>query len=140
MSIPEIVTVRAEAPPIVILTSNRTREIHDALKRRCFYCWIDYPSAERELRILRTKVPGASEALTEQVVAFVQQMRTADLFKIPGVAETLDWTQALMALDRTALDARTVDETLGVLLKYEDDVSRVRGAEAERLLAEANRP
>jgi MoxR-like ATPase len=137
VTIPEIGPVRAAEPPLVIVTSNRTREVHDALKRRCFYAWIDYPSAERELRILRVKVPQATERLSREVVAFVQKLRSKDLFKIPGVAETLDWTQSLIALDRTALDPATVDATLGVLLKYQDDINRIRGAEAEALVSAA---
>lgn len=136
ITIPEIGTVRAERPPIVIITSNRTREIHDALKRRCFYCWIDYPDAERELEILRVKVPGAAESLTRQIVGFVQKLRSKDLFKLPGVAESIDWTRALIALDKVVLDAQTVDDTLGVVLKYQDDLARIRGAEAARTLAE----
>jgi len=137
VTIPEIGPVTAAAPPLVVITSNRTREIHDALKRRCFYAWIDYPDAERELAVLRLRVPGAAERLSREVVGFVQRLRARDLFKLPGVAETIDWTQALIALDRTALDAGTVDATLGILLKYQDDVARVRGAEAEALLREA---
>jgi len=137
LSIPELGTVRAAAPPLVIVTSNRTREVHDALKRRCFYAWIDYPDAVRELQIVRAKVPDAAERLAREVVGFVQRLRAKDLFKLPGVAETLDWTQALVALDRTALDAEAVDGTLGVLLKYQDDLARVRGAEAEALRKEA---
>jgi MoxR-like ATPase len=137
LSIPELGTVRAAAPPLVVVTSNRTREVHDALKRRCFYAWIDYPDAERELAILRTKVPGAAERLAREVVGFVQRLRAKDLFKLPGVAETLDWTQALIALDRTSLDAGVVDGTLGVILKYQDDIARIRGGEAEALLREA---
>jgi len=137
LSIPELGTVRAAAPPLVVVTSNRTREVHDALKRRCFYAWIDYPDAERELAILRTKVPEAAERLAREVVGFVQRLRAKDLFKLPGVAETLDWTQALIALDRTSLDAEVVDATLGVILKYQDDIARIRGVEAEALLGEA---
>jgi len=136
VTIPEIGPVTAAAPPIVIITSNRTREIHDALKRRCFYAWVDYPNAERELRILRLRVPGVAERLSREVVAFVQRLRARDLFKLPGVTETLDWAQALQALDRAALDAETVDATIGVLLKYQDDVARIRGAEAEAILRE----
>lgn len=139
ITIPEVGTVAAEHPPIVVITSNRTREIHDALKRRCFYHWIDYPSAERELRILEVRVPEAAAGLTRQVVAFVQKLRETDLFKVPGVAESIDWTRALMALDRTELQAEIVGDTLGVLLKYEDDVVRVRGAEVERVLGEVER-
>jgi MoxR-like ATPase len=137
VTIPEIGPFRAAAPPLVVITSNRTREVHDALKRRCFYAWIDYPDAARELAILRVKVPAAAERLAREVVGFVQKLRSRDLFKIPGVAETIDWTQALIALDRTALDPEAVDGTLGVLLKYQDDIARVRGAEAEAILAAA---
>ncbi len=140
LTIPELGTVTAREPPLVIVTSNRTREIHDALKRRCFYAWIDYPDAVRELEIVRRKVPAAAERLAREVVGFVQALRTRDLFKVPGVAETLDWTQALIALDRTALDAAVVDGTLGVLLKYQDDIARIRGAEAGALLAAARAP
>jgi MoxR-like ATPase len=136
VTIPEIGPVTAAAPPIVVITSNRTREIHDALKRRCFYAWVDYPDAERELRVLRLRVPGVAERLSREVVAFVQRLRAKDLFKHPGVAETLDWAQALEALDKDALDAETVDATLGVLLKYQDDVSRIRGAEVQAILRE----
>ncbi len=136
VTIPEIGPVTASSPPIVVITSNRTREIHDALKRRCFYAWVDYPDAARELRILRLRVPGVAERLSREVVAFVQRLRGKDLFKLPGVTETLDWAQALQALDRDALDAETVDATLGVLLKYQDDVARVRGAEAEAIVRE----
>jgi MoxR-like ATPase len=137
VTVPEIGPVTAAAPPLAIITSNRTREIHDALKRRCFYAWIDYPDAARELAILRVRVPGAAERLSRQVVAFVQRLRAHDLFKLPGVTETIDWTQALLALDRTSLDPETVDATLGVLLKYQDDIARVRGAEALAILREA---
>ncbi|HET9551753.1 MAG TPA: MoxR family ATPase [Anaeromyxobacteraceae bacterium] len=140
VTVPELGTVTAPAPPLVVITSNRTREIHDALKRRCLYAWVDYPDAERELAILALRVPGAPERLSRQVVAFVQRLRTRDLFKLPGVTETLDWAQALVALERTALDAATVEATLGVLLKYQDDIARVRGAEAEALLREAAGP
>jgi MoxR-like ATPase len=140
VTIPEIGPFRAAAPPLVVITSNRTREVHDALKRRCFYAWIDYPDAARELAILRVKVPAAAERLSREVVGFVQGLRAKDLFKLPGVAETIDWTQALIALDRTALDPAAVDGTLGVLLKYQDDVARIRGAEAEALLAAAQAP
>jgi MoxR-like ATPase len=135
ITIPEIGTIKAEQPPIVIITSNRTREIHDALKRRCFYHWVDYPSAERELEIIRVRVPGAPERLSQQVVGFVQQLRAEDLFKLPGVAETLDWTQALMTLDRLELDPQTINDTLGTLLKYQDDIAKIQGSEAARLLA-----
>jgi MoxR-like ATPase len=136
VTIPELGTIRAEEPPVVIITSNRTREIHDAIKRRCFYHWVDYPDAARELDILRRKAPGASARLSREVVAFVQKLRKLDLFKLPGVAETIDWSQALVALDRLALDPQTVNETLGALLKYQDDIGRIKGSEAERLLAE----
>jgi len=136
VSIPELGTIKADKPPIVIITSNRTREIHDAVKRRCLYHWVDYPDAARELDILRRKAPGAAERLSLEIVAFVQRLRKMDLFKLPGVAETIDWTKALMALDRLALDPDTVNDTLGALLKYQDDIGRVRGSEAERLLAE----
>jgi MoxR-like ATPase len=134
VTIPEIGTIKAAHPPIVVLTSNRTREIHDAVKRRCLYHWVDYPTAERELAIVRRKAPEASAQLSREVVAFVQQLRGLDLFKQPGVAETIDWSKALAMLDRVSLDPRTIDETLGVLLKYQDDIARVRGSETERLL------
>ncbi|HEX7218831.1 MAG TPA: MoxR family ATPase [Burkholderiales bacterium] len=137
ITIPEIGTVRAEEPPIVVITSNRTREIHDAVKRRCFYHWVDYPDAKRELEILRRKAPKAAEALSREVVAFVQQLRKVDLFKLPGVAETIDWANCLAALDRVVLDPETVNNTLGVLLKYRDDLERVAGEEATRLVADA---
>jgi MoxR-like ATPase len=136
VTIPEIGTVKAAEPPVVVLTSNRTREIHDAIKRRCFYHWVDYPDAARELEILRRKAPEAAEKLSREVVAFVQRLRKMDLFKLPGVAETIDWSKALVALDKMALDAQTVNDTLGTLLKYQDDIGRIRGSEAERLLAE----
>ncbi|MCP5149552.1 MAG: MoxR family ATPase [Ectothiorhodospiraceae bacterium] len=136
ITIPEVGVVRAEQPPVVVITSNRTREIHDALKRRCFYYWVDYPSAERELEILRIKAPGAAEALSRQVVAFVQRLRDMDLFKLPGIAETIDWTQALTQLDAVALSPDVLDDTLGALLKYQDDIARIRGSEAARILDE----
>ena len=136
VSIPELGTIKAKEPPVVIITSNRTREIHDAIKRRCFYHWVDYPDAKREAEILRRKVPGAAERLSAEVVAFVQRLRKMELFKLPGVAETLDWTKALMALDKLSLDPQTVNDTLGTLLKYQDDISRIKGSEAERLLTE----
>jgi MoxR-like ATPase len=139
VTIPEIGPVVAAAPPIAVVTSNRTREIHDALKRRCFYAWIDYPDAARELAILRVRLPRVAEHLSREVVAFVQRLRSRDLFKLPGVAETIDWAQALVALDCAALDDATVDATLGVLLKYQDDVARVRGREAEAILHEARK-
>jgi MoxR-like ATPase len=134
ITIPELGTVKASEPPIVIVTSNRTREIHDALKRRCFYYWVDYPDSKRELEILRVKAPQASESLSRQVVGFVQRLRKADLFKLPGIAETIDWTEALIQLDRVALDPKAVDDTLGVLLKYQDDIAKIRGSEAAVLL------
>jgi MoxR-like ATPase len=137
VTIPEIGTVRAAEPPVVVITSNRTREIHDAVKRRCFYHWVDYPDARRELEILRRKAPKAAEALSREVVAFVQQLRKVDLFKLPGVAETIDWANCLAALDRVVLDPETVNDTLGVLLKYRDDLERIAGEEAARLVAEA---
>jgi MoxR-like ATPase len=136
VTIPELGTVKAAQPPIVVVTSNRTREIHDALKRRCFYYWVDYPNAERELEILRLKAPGAAEDLTRQVVGFVQRLRKEELFKQPGVAETIDWTRALIELDRVTLDPATVNDTLGTLLKYQDDIAKVRGGEATRILRE----
>ncbi len=134
ITIPEIGTIVASRPPIVVITSNRTREIHDAVKRRCLYYWLDYPDAERELAILAAKVPGAGERLSREIVAFVQDLRGRDLFKLPGVAETLDWTSALMQLDKLALDPETVDNTLGALLKYQDDIAKIQGAEAARML------
>jgi MoxR-like ATPase len=137
ITIPEIGTVKAAQPPIVVITSNRTREIHDALKRRCFYFWVDYPGAERELEILRVKAPGAAEDLSREVVAFVQKLRaTTELFKLPGVAETIDWAQALMQLDVLALTPEAINDTLGVLLKYQDDIAKIQGSEAQRLLTQ----
>jgi MoxR-like ATPase len=137
ITIPEIGTVKAAAPPIVVVTSNRTREIHDALKRRCYYYWIDYPNAERELEILKVKAPGAAPALSREVVAFVQKLRAShDLFKLPGVAETIDWAHALTQLDVLALTPEAINDTLGVLLKYQDDIAKIHGSEAERLLAQ----
>ena len=136
ITIPELGTVKAAEPPIVIVTSNRTREIHDALKRRCFYHWVDYPSAERELEILQVKAPGVSAALSRQIVGFVQRLRDEDLFKAPGIAETLDWAEALTQLDKVALDPQAIDDTLGVLLKYQDDIAKIQGSEATRLLNE----
>ncbi len=136
ITIPEIGTIKAAAPPIVVITSNRTREIHDALKRRCFYYWIDYPSAQRELAILRVKAPDAEEALSRQVVAFVQRLRSMDLFKLPGIAETIDWAHALTQLDVLTLDPAVINDSLGVLLKYQDDIAKIRGTEAARILDE----
>ena len=137
VTVPEIGTLRAKEPPVVVITSNRTREIHDALRRRCLYHWIDYPPYEKELRIVEAKVPEAAEALAEEVVRFVQELRRADLYKRPGVAETLDWLRALVALDRKALTPETIDATLGVLLKYQDDIEQVREGGVERLLGHA---
>ena len=134
ITVPEIGTIRADAPPVTVITSNRTREIHDALKRRCFYYWVDYPSAEREIEILKVKSPGSAEALSRQVVAFVQRLRELDLFKLPGIAETIDWNQALTQLDVLALNPDVVNDTLGALLKYQDDIARVRDTEAARIL------
>ena len=136
ITVPEFGTVRTKTLPVVVLTSNRTREVHDAIRRRCLYHWVDYPDAERERAILAAKAPGVPEALAAQVVAFVQKLRTEDLFKLPGVAETIDWAQALTYLNQKELAPAAVDETLGVLLKYQDDIAKVRGAETARLLAE----
>ena len=135
VTVPEIGTIKAPEPPIVIITSNRTREIHDALKRRCLYHWVDYPDAARELDIVKRKVPGVPEALSREIVAFVQELRGMDLFKLPGVAETLDWTRALTFLDALSLDPQTINDTMGALLKYQDDIARIQGSEAARLLA-----
>ncbi|RAI42534.1 AAA family ATPase, partial [Rhodoplanes roseus] len=134
VTVPEMGTVKAAQPPIVVITSNRTREIHDALKRRCLYHWVDYPTAERETAIVRTKVPGISARLSEEIVRFVQALRHEDLFKAPGVAETLDWAGALTELDAVALDPATVSDTLGVLLKYQDDIARLQGSRAAELI------
>lgn len=136
VSVPEIGTIKAEHPPIVIVTSNRTREIHDALKRRCLYHWVDYPDAERELAILKLKAPGTPEKLSREIVAFVQKLRGLDLYKNPGIAETIDWAEALTALDAVSLDRQSVNDTLGALLKYQDDIARVAGSEAARILEE----
>jgi len=136
VTIPELGTVKAEHPPIVVVTSNRTREVHDALKRRCLYHWVGYPSAERELKIVRAKVPGIAKLLSQEIVHFVQTLRKEDLFKAPGVAETLDWASALSELDVVALDPATVSDTLGVLLKYQDDIARIEGSKAKELLDE----
>ena len=134
ITIPELGSIKATEPPLVVITSNRTREIHDALKRRCFYYWVDYPNAARELEILKVKVPGAAAELSRQIVGFVQKLRKVELFKLPGIAETIDWTEALIQLDQVALDPKAVDDTLGVLLKYQDDIARIRGSEAAGLL------
>jgi MoxR-like ATPase len=136
VTIPELGTVKAAHPPIVVVTSNRTREVHDALKRRCLYHWVGYPNAERELAIVRAKVPGVADRLSREVVHFVQALRKEDLFKQPGVAETLDWASALSELDVVALDPATVSDTLGVLLKYQDDIARLEGTRAKELLDE----
>jgi MoxR-like ATPase len=135
ITIPEIGTIAASEPPTVILTSNRTREVHDALKRRCLYYWIDYPTFEKELEIVLAKVPEAPVALAQQVTGFIQHLRQVELYKIPGVAETLDWTAALLTLDQTALDPQVVNDTLGVILKYQDDVGKVQGETAGQILA-----
>ena len=134
ITIPELGTVKATSPPIVVVTSNRTREIHDAVKRRCIYHWVAFPDAARELEILRRRVPGASEALSRQIVAFVQSLRASELFKLPGIAETIEWTRALLELDALVLDPEVVNNTLGVLLKYQDDIAKVQGSEAARLV------
>lgn len=137
VTVPELGTIKAAQPPIVVITSNRTREVHDALKRRCLYHWVGYPDAERELKILRAKVPGIGKKLSEQVVAFVQALRKEDLFKSPGVAETLDWAGALTELNAVALDPATVSDTLGVLLKYQDDIARLDQSKVKNLLDDA---
>ena len=139
ITIPEIGTIAAEQPPIVIITSNRTREIHDALKRRCLYYWVDYPNAERELTILRSKVPGCEEILSRQVVEFIQRLREHDLFKLPGIAETIDWATALTELNKVVLEPETVDSTLGTLLKYQDDILKIQGSEAALILEDVKR-
>jgi MoxR-like ATPase len=137
VTIPEIGTIKASKPPVVIMTSNRTREIHDALKRRCLYHWIDYPTLDKEYRILLTKVPEAPEALAEQVVGFVQEVRKMDLYKLPGVAETLDWANALVALDQRDLEEKVVEDTLGVILKYQEDVDKLKGDKVRSLVTRA---
>lgn len=134
VSVPELGTIRAEYPPIVIITSNRTREVHDALKRRCLYHWVDYPDSARELDILRLKVPGTPDNLSREIVAFVQELRKTDLFKQPGIAETLDWASALTELDAVSLDPATIADTLGVLLKYQDDIQKLQGSELQKTL------
>ena len=136
VTVPELGTIKAEEPPIVIITTNRTREIHDALKRRCLYHWVDYPTAERELEIVRRKVPQANKRLSDEVVRFVQRLRQIELFKVPGVAETIDWAGALTELDKIALDPETVSDTIGVLLKYQDDIARIEQGEGRRILKE----
>ena len=139
VTIPELGTIKAPAPPIVILTSNRTREVHDALKRRCLYHWVDYPGFERELQILHSKVPEAPEALSREVVAFVQRLRAEDLFKKPGVAETIDWAKCLLALDVIALSPEVIADTLGAVLKYQDDIQKLSGLEAGKILDQIRR-
>jgi MoxR-like ATPase len=136
ITIPEIGTVKAEKPPVVVITSNRTREIHDAIKRRCFYYWVDYPDAAREQKILQVKAPEAPAALSKEVVGFVQKLREQDLFKLPGVAETIDWAHALTQLDCLALEPDVINDTLGTLLKYQDDIAKIRGSEAAKILEE----
>ena len=136
VTIPELGTIHAKEPPIVIITTNRTREIHDALKRRCLYHWVDYPQAGQELEIIRRKVPGCNERLSREIVAYVQKLRGIDLFKNPGVAETIDWATALTELDRLALDPQTISDTLGTLLKYQDDIARIEGGDGRRILNE----
>ena len=136
ITIPEIGTVKADEPPIVVITSNRTREIHDALKRRCFYHWVGFPNAERELEILQVKAPEAPAGLSAEVVGFVHRLRDMDLFKLPGIAETIDWAHALTQLDCMSLDPETVNDTLGAILKYQDDIQRIQGSEANRILTE----
>ena len=136
VTVPELGTIKAEEPPIVIITTNRTREIHDALKRRCLYHWVDYPDAARELEIVRRKVPEANSRLSAEVVAFIQRLRQVDLFKAPGVAETIDWAGALTELDKVALDPETISDTIGVLLKYQDDIARIGQGEGRRILDE----
>ena len=140
LTIPELGTIQAGAPPVVIITSNRTREIHDALKRRCLYHWVGYPDAVREMEIVRLRAPGAAERLYAEIVAFVQRMRTVDLFKAPGIAEAIDWTNALVALNTLSLDPESVQDTLGVLLKHRDDITKMSSAEVTRLLAELRDP
>jgi MoxR-like ATPase len=134
ITIPELGTYRAAHPPIVIITSNRTREIHDALKRRCLYYWIDYPDYQKELQIVTTKIPGAPRQLAQQVTGFIQELRETELYKIPGVSETLDWTAALMALNQDRLDPQVIDDTLGIMLKYQDDIQLVRGEPVKAML------
>ena len=136
VTVPELGTIKAKEPPLVVITTNRTREIHDALKRRCLYHWVDYPSAARELEIVANKVPQANERLSAEVVAFIQRLRQMDLFKVPGVAETIDWASALTELDKLALDPETISDTIGVILKYQDDIARIADGEGRRILSE----
>ena len=140
ISIPEIGTIKAEHPPVVVITSNRTREVHDALKRRCLYFWIDYPSFEKELAIVTSKVPQASSKLTKQITSFIQELRTIDLFKVPGIAETLDWAEALVALDQQELTTSLVEDTLGVILKYEEDLKGISESTITGILDHSNKP
>ena len=139
VTIPELGTIKAQEPPIVIITTNRTREIHDALKRRCLYHWVDYPDTQRELEIVRTKVPNASDTLSREIVSYVQKLRQQDLFKNPGVAETLDWATALIELDKVAIDPQSVSDTIGVLLKYQDDIAKVGSSEGQKILADVKK-
>jgi MoxR-like ATPase len=136
VTVPELGTITAKEPPLVIITTNRTREIHDALKRRCLYHWVDYPDAVRELEIVRRKVPEANRRLSAEIVSFIQKLRELDLFKVPGVAETIDWASALTELDKVALDPETISDTIGVLLKYQDDIARIEQGEGRRILQE----
>jgi MoxR-like ATPase len=136
VTIPELGTIKADEPPIVIITTNRTREVHDALKRRCLYHWVDYPTLELELEIVRRKVPGCNERLSREIVAYVQRLRMMDLFKSPGIAETIDWATALTELDKVALDPETISDTIGALLKYQDDIARIQGSEGKKALDE----
>ncbi len=139
VSVPELGTIKAPSPPITVITSNRTREIHDALKRRCFYHWVGYPDAQRERAILAAKAPNVGAQLSAEVVAFVQRLREQELYKLPGIAETLDWADALTQLDKVTLDEEAVDSTLGVLLKYQDDIAKIEGSEAAKLLSDVKR-
>ena len=139
VTIPELGTVKAQEPPIVVITTNRTREIHDALKRRCLYHWVDYPDAERELAIVKSRIPDCGEVLSREIVAYVQKLRERDLFKKPGVAETLDWASALIELDKVAIDPQTVSDTIGVLLKYQDDIAKIETSEGQELLKDVKR-
>ena len=139
ITIPEIGTIAADEPPIVIITTNRTREIHDALKRRCLYHWVDYPTAEREIEIINAKIPGCGEALGREIVAYVQRLRQTDVFKKPGVAETLDWATALIELDKVAIDPQAVSDTIGVLLKYQDDIAKIQSSEGQEILNDIKR-
>ncbi|MYJ05700.1 MAG: MoxR family ATPase, partial [Acidobacteria bacterium] len=140
ITIPELGAIKAEAPPVVVITSNRTRELHDALKRRCVYAWIDYPSFEKELRIITTKLPDAPATLAEQATRFIQELREADLYKVTGVSETLDWVAALVALDRQELDAATIERTLGMVLKTQEDMQSIRGERIQQMLNRAKAP